>query len=196
MEGVSAYTIAQSEKMMGDEALAVFIQSFSCSKNLEVEGFLKSKARQSERMSSSVTYLVWGDRHPELLGYFTLTAKAYSVKGAQLNSANRRLVERFAEVDENGFFNAAVYLIAQIGKNYAIPDGRRISGNDLLALAIEKLVNVKRCIGGKLVMVERETDRPKLLDFYKKNGFKSWTTRRNAKDGMVYDQMFAVLGSK
>jgi len=196
MEGVSAYTIAQSEKMMGDEALAVFIQSFSCSKNLEVEGFLKSKARQSERMSSSVTYLVWGDRHPELLGYFTLTAKAYSVKGAQLNSANRRLVERFAEVDENGFFNAAVYLIAQIGKNYAIPDGRRISGNDLLALAIEKLVNVKRCIGGKLVMVERETDRPKLLDFYKKNGFKSWTTRRNAKDGMVYDQMFAVLGGK
>jgi len=196
MEGVSAYTIAQSEKMMGEEALAVFIQSFSCSKNLEVEGFLKSKARQSERMSSSVTYLVWGDRHPELLGYFTLTAKAYSVKGAQLNSANRRLVERFAEVDENGFFNAAVYLIAQIGKNYAIPDGRRISGNDLLALAIEKLVNVKRCIGGKLVMVERETDRPKLLDFYKKNGFKSWTTRRNAKDGMVYDQMFAVLGGK
>ena len=193
MEGVSAYTIAQSEKMMGDEALAVFIQSFSCSKNLEVEGFLKSKARQSERMSSSVTYLVWGDRHPELLGYFTLTAKAYSVKGAQLNSANRRLVERFAEVDENGFFNAAVYLIAQIGKNYAIPDGRRISGNDLLALAIEKLVNVKRCIGGKLVMVERETDRPKLLDFYKKNGFKSWTTRRNAKDGIVYDQMFTIL---
>ena len=105
-------------------------------------------------------------------------------------------MERFAEVDENGFFNAAVYLIAQIGKNYAIPDGRRISGNDLLALAIEKLVNVKRCIGGKLVMVERETDRPKLLDFYKKNGFKSWTTRRNAKDGMVYDQMFAVLGGK
>jgi len=27
-------------------------------------------------------------------------------------------------------------------------------------------------------------------------GFKSWTTRRNAKDGMVYDQMFAVLGGK
>ena len=31
---------------------------------------------------------------------------------------------------------------------------------------------------------------------YNDNGFKSWTTRRNAKDGMVYDQMFAVLGSK
>ena len=42
-------------------------------------------------------------------------------------------------------------------------------------------------------MVERESDRPKLLDFYEKNGFKSWTTRVNAKDGVQYDQMFAVL---
>ena len=54
----------------------------------------------------------------------------------------------------------------------------------------------KKAIGGKLVMVERESDRPKLLEFYNDNGFKSWTTRRNAKDGMVYDQMFAVLDGK
>ena len=144
-------------------------------------------------MSSSVTYLVCHAERKDLLGYFTLTAKAYSVKGAQLNSTNRRLVERFAEVDENGFFNAAVYLIAQIGKNYTIPESRRISGNDLLALAIEKFAIVKQSIGGKLVMVEREIDRPKLLNFYKTNGFKSWTTRRNAKDGIVYDQMFTIL---
>ena len=42
-------------------------------------------------------------------------------------------------------------------------------------------------------MVEREMDRPKLLGFYESNGFKSWTTRRNAKDGIVYDQMFSIL---
>lgn len=45
-------------------------------------------------------------------------------------------------------------------------------------------------------MVERESDRPKLLDFYNRNGFKSWTSRTNEKDGMVYDQMFAVLNDK
>ena len=141
-----------------------------------------------------MTYLVCHKERKDLLGYFTLTAKAYSVKGTALNSENRRLVGRFAEVDGNGFFNAAVYLIAQIGKNYAIPQSRRISGSDLLSLAIEKFANVKQAIGGKLVMVEREIDRPKLLDFYKANGFKSWTTRCNASDGIVYDQMFAVLG--
>lgn len=132
MEGISAYTIVQAEKMMGEKALSVFLQSFSCPKNFEVEDFLKEKARQSSRLSSSMTYLVWSDQHKELLGYFTLAAKAYSVARSALNSKNRRLVER-------------------------------------------------------------EIDRPKLLDFYTANGFKSWTTRRNAKDGMVYDQMFSVL---
>ena len=52
---------------------------------------------------------------------------------------------------------------------------------------------MKSAIGGKLVMIEREAEEPKLLEFYKANGFKSWTTRRNAKDGVVYDQMFASL---
>jgi len=62
--------------------------------------------------------------------------------------------------------------------------------------AMNVFCETKKAIGGKLVMVERESDRPKLLEFYNDNGFKSWTTRRNAKDGMVYDQMFAVLDGK
>lgn len=193
MEGISAYTIVQAERMMGEEALSVFLRSFSCPKNAEVEGFLKEKARQSSRLSSSMTYLVWSDRHKELLGYFTLAAKAYSVARSALNSKNRRLVERFAEVDEHGFFTAAVYLIAQIGKNFAIPEERQIRGADLLELALDRFRGTKEAIGGKLVMVEREIDRPKLQDFYNDNGFKSWTTRRNARDGMVYDQMFSIL---
>ena len=60
-------------------------------------------------------------------------------------------------------------------------------------LAIEKFDTAKRILGGQLVMIEREAEEAKLLEFYKANGFKSWTTRRNAKDGVVYDQMFASL---
>lgn len=97
-------------------------------------------------------------------------------------------------MDESGNYNVAVYLIAQIGKNYAVDSGGRIAGGDLLALAMDELHFVKRRVGGKLVMVEREGDRQKLRDFYAKNGFRSWTTRRNARDGVVYDQMFAVMG--
>ena len=193
LEDLSVFPLLQYEAAIGEDNLTFFLSGFSCPMNLEVECFLKNKACQSSRRSSSATYLVCSNKYNELLGYFTIMTKAYSVNGMSLSSSNRRLIERFAESDENGYYHAAVYLIAQIGKNFAIPKERRINGHDLLDLAIEKFDTAKRILGGKLVMIEREADKPMLLEFYKANGFKSWTTRRNAKDGVVYDQMFASL---
>ena len=150
-------------------------------------------------MSSSVTYLVLDPQTYGVLGYFTLMMKAYSVESKQLSSKNRRLVERFSEVDKQGKFVVPVYLIAQLGKNFALPQERQIAGVDLLKLAIDRFSKVRGEIGGKLVMVEREADCPKLLEFYTKNGFKSWTRRINEKDGkpaVEFDQMFAVLNDE
>jgi len=49
---------------------------------------------------------------------------------------------------------------------------------DLFALSPE--VSAQALVGGKPVLVERETDRPKLLDFYRANNFKSWNIRHSA----------------
>ncbi len=159
--------------------------------NGEVEGFLKTKARQSAKLSTSVTYLVWSDAQRELVGYFTLAQKAYSVQGTILSSSNRRLISRFAEEDNAGNFHAAVYLIAQLGKNFSVD--KRISGSELIGMALDEFRAIKSRVGGKLVMIEREDDRPKLLAFYQSNGFKSWTKRDDAKDKVCYDQMFAAI---
>lgn len=196
--GVSIATLQEYEDVMGTQKLNDLLRSFSCPLNKEVESYLKdaSRAVQSSRMSSSVTYLAFDTKTNDLLGYFTLMMKAYSVRSDALNSANKRLISRFSEIDASGNFTAAVYLIAQIGKNFALPEEDQIEGSELLMAAMDVFCGTKSAIGGKLVMVEREADRPKLLEFYNDNGFKSWTTRRNAKDGMVYDQMFAVLGGK
>ena len=191
--GLRTFTLPEWEAILGRDGLDRLINSFSCPVNAEVESFLKTKALQSARLSASQTYLVCNDRTGLLLGYFTLLLKTYTVKAAILSSANRRLISRFSEVDSAGNFNAAVYLIAQIGKNFAIAKEAQIRGCDLIARAEEEFAAIRRRIGGKLVMVEREMDLPKLLGFYESNGFKSWTTRRNAKDGIVYDQMFSVL---
>ena len=194
-DGVRLLTLDEAKQAIGESGLAELIASFSCPLNKEVESYLKdaSKAIQSSLMSSSVTYLVLDLNTGDLLGYFTLMMKAYLVKAADLSSANRRLVKRCSEVDSAGNLNAAVYLIAQIGKNFSVSEETQIQGAELLELALSRLRVTKKAIGGKLVMVERESDQPKLFDFYSNNGFKSWTTRRNAKDGIVYDQMFTIL---
>lgn len=194
--GVRKASLTEYEAFMGGEDLKRFLDSFSCPINPEVENFLKCKAIASSRLSASQTYLLSSDKTGELLGYYTLVLKSYSVNGAKLSSTNRRLISRFAEEDEAGNFNAAVYLIAQIGKNFAVSKENQLVGSDLLSFALDEFRMVKSRVGGKLVMVERESDRPKLLGFYNRNGFKSWTTCTNVKDGVVYDQMFAVLSDE
>ena len=87
----------------------------------------------------------------------------------------------------------ALYLIAQIGKNYALPKECRISGGDLMSLSLDKLRAAQDLVGGKMVMVEREADREKLLSFYQSNGFKSWSARFDKKDKVLHDQMIRVL---
>ena len=192
--GIAVYTLAEYEALSDGDALAAIIAGFSCPLNSEVEDFLRNKAWQSSRLLSTVSYLVMDVETGALLGYFTLMSKPYAVKREVLSATNRKLISRFAEFDsETDTYTASVFLIAQIGKNYAVEGGRRISGADLLALAKNCLRQVRQKIGGKLVLVEREMNRPKLLPFYQCNGFKSWTVRHSERDGMDYDQMIAVI---
>ena len=178
---------------IGEDALLEFLCPFSCPLNQEVEDFLKRKALQSSRLSASQTYLALDDNSCQLVGYYTLVLKSYTVKGDLLSSSNRRLISRFAEQDMDGNFHAAVYLIAQIGKNFAIPKASQISGTQLIGMALDEFRMIKSHVGGKLVMVEREDDCPKLHTFYQANGFKSWTKRIDANSKVCYDQMFAVI---
>ena len=181
--GVSLITLSVAERTLGSDGLTEMISHFACPLNSDVEDYLKNpkRATNSSRMSSSVSYLVLNSQTSDLLGYFTLMMKAYSVESKQLSSKNRRLVERFSEVDKQGKFVVPVYLIAQLGKNFALPKETQIAGVDLLKLAIDRFSRVRGGIGGKLVMVEREAVCPKLQEFYTKNGFKSWTRRINEK---------------
>lgn len=92
-------------------------------------------------------------------------------------------------------FDCPLYLISQIGKNFAVAESERIFGRELVELALDKLRKAQRLVGGKLVLVERETDRPKLFDFYNTCGFKSWNERYDKGDAIRYDQMIRVLES-
>ena len=70
------------------------------------------------------------------------------------------------------------------------------SGAELFGQALDVFRRLKKAIGGKLVIVEREIDRPTQLEFYRNNGFKSRTKHLNEKDGVIFDQMFAELNDK
>lgn len=196
MRKLSIWRIDKFAKTVGEAALSSTLSGFAVPMNTEVEDFIRNKALQATKLKSSISYLVVDEDLADVLGYFTLLVKPFTIQSKQLSSKNRRLIARFSEENtETGDYTASVYLIAQIGKNYSIQEKLQISGKDLLNLALDKLRATQALIGGKLVLVEREADREKLLKFYRDNGFKSWNGRYDKKDQLQYDQMIRVLES-
>ena len=196
MRKLSVWRIDKFAKTVGEAVLSSTLSSFAVPLNSEVEEFIRKKALQATKLKSSISYLVIDEDLADVVGYFTLLVKPFTIQSASLSSKNRRLIARFAEENtEAGDYTASVYLIAQIGKNYAIEEPLQISGGDLLNMALDKLRAAQDLVGGKLVLVEREADRAKLLEFYNANGFKSWNGRYDKKDQVQYDQMIRVLES-
>ena len=196
MRKLSVWRIDKFAKTVGEAVLSSTLSSFAVPLNSEVEEFIRKKALQATKLKSSISYLVIDEDLADVVGYFTLLVKPFAIQAASLSSKNRRLIARFAEENtEAGDYTASVYLIAQIGKNYAIEEPLQISGGDLLNMALDKLRAAQDLVGGKLVLVEREADRAKLLEFYNANGFKSWNGRYDKKDQVQYDQMIRVLES-
>ena len=167
---------------------------FSCPLNEEAQDFLRKKAVLSLHLGASMTYLVYDNKTSRLLGYFTLVLKPFSIEGGNLSKTKCRLIERFADVDKNRY-TAAVYLIAQIGKNFALDDGERISGDELLKLVFEKLYAARELVGGKLVLVERDMKSPELVKSYARWNFQTWSERHDDKGGVDHDQMLCVLSN-
>ena len=196
MRKLSVWRIDKFAKTVGEAVLSSTLSSFAVPLNSEVEDFIRKKALQATKLKSSISYLVIDEDLADVVGYFTLLVKPFTIQAASLSSKNRRLIARFAEENtEAGDYTASVYLIAQIGKNYAIEEPLQISGGDLLNMALDKLRAAQDLVGGKLVLVEREADRAKLLEFYNANGLKSWNGRYDKKDQVQYDQMIRVLES-
>ena len=196
MRKLSVWRIDKFAKKVGETALSSTLSSFAVPLNSEVEDFIRNKALQATKLKSSISYLVVDEDLADVIGYFTLLVKPFTIQAMRLSSKNRRLIARFSEENtETGDYTASVYLIAQIGKNYAIEEQLQISGGDLLNMALDKLRTAQDLVGGKLVLVEREADRDKLLTFYSANGFKSWNARYDKGDKVLYDQMIRVLES-
>lgn len=73
-------------------------------------------------------------------------------------------------------FNLAAYLIAQLGKNYNNGANERISGKELLGLAIRQIQQLQYLAGGMVIFLEAANEE-KLLSFYRENGFQQFDTR-------------------
>lgn len=167
---------------IGKDKLYELLSSFSCPLNPDVEYFLRHNAVDFTKKDQSVTYLVFSQEYVDFVGYFSLAVKPVSVLASVLSKTMARKLERISVLDEStGTYTASAYLIAQLGKNFALPVERRIDGKILLQLALEIIRQAKYLLGGVIEFLECD-DNAQLMKFYMDNGFKFFSSRITSGD--------------
>lgn len=202
MDNINQFTIFNIRELLredgglGENDLHQILSEFTCPQNPDVEKFLKHSSIEFTKKNQSITYLVFSNDNAQLVGYFTLTIKPIKVNyNSKISKNVMKKISRVSEYDEvTGDFCLAAYLIAQLGKNFTDGANKKITGKQLLEIAIMHLKNLQFRIGGTIVFLESE-ENERLLNFYcEENGFKVFRTRLSRlNESHTLVQMLKVL---
>lgn len=185
MSGYSLFLLKDMIKELGEDSTRHILSSFLCPMNPDIEKFLHFKAMEFERRGYATTYLVYASykKKSELAGYFSLAQKQFTIADKPVRSKapsgrtqglSKALLKKIAGFGTHdrklGIHTIPAPLIGQLSKNYAINNGKLITGDELLKIACDKVWEYQRLFSGRVVYLECE-DKPKLIDFYSDNGF-------------------------
>ena len=192
MNQYSIINILDLIDIVGEDEVKKSILYFKCDKNSEIEQFIHNNAIDFAKRKISVTHLVF-DIDANIAGYFTLTHKPVRVPSEFLSETSKRKIERFAKLDEDdNSYDVSAFLIAQFGKNSSLDN--KLSGDDMMNMAISVLSKVQRQVGGGIVFLECE-DNDKLLKFYQNsnNRFVVYGKRFSNKENIMYNQLLRLF---
>lgn len=185
--------LGSNNPKLGEDSLIQQISEFSCSKNPDVEHFLKKSAIEFTKKNQSVTYLVFSLSSMELVGYFTIALKPLTVRGETVSNTVKRKLLRISELDERSdTYTMSAYLIAQLGKNYTDGRNKEITGKELIELAWTVIEDAQYMLGGIVTFLEAENEE-KLLSFYRDNRFSQFDTRQTASDKDESHELIQLL---
>lgn len=163
------------------------ISGFCCSKDSDVENYLKTKAVTHEKKSKSRTYLIVDidklekEKEISILAYFTIANKTLFID----DTVSKEKIKKLDGLSKNKT-ELPAYLIGQLGKNDKYKDF--ISGEDVINYAMDVINQVHELLGGRFVLIECNNNQ-KLIDFYKRNEF-IWL-QQDGSDGLI--QMIRFL---
>ncbi|MCL1988728.1 MAG: hypothetical protein FWG64_12290 [Firmicutes bacterium] len=136
------------------------IKNFHC-KDIDVENFLRNKAFDFERRNKSRTYLIFEDS--SLVAYYTLSLHSLVFDKSTSKNVIKR-VDGFSKSVQS----VGIVLIGQLGKDFNL--GKSLTGTYLLEECLSIVLRVQNITGGRYALLEC-TEEPKIVEFYKANGF-------------------------
>ncbi len=178
----------------GEGELRTILSSFSCGINKDIQDFLQFKAFDFAKRKMSITYLVYEEETGKVLGFFTLAHKVLNIPAEGMSNTVLRRMDRYSKLDEKtNSYLVYAFLLAQLGKNYAISEDRRISGSELMDCVDFVLKDIQFRVGGGVVYLD-SLDNEHLISFYENNaGYKKISERVSVVDGHKYLQYYKFI---
>lgn len=171
------------------------LSEFSCPANSEIEFFARKNAMEFSKRRITVTHLLL-DENAQVVALLALTHKAIEIDGSLLSNSLYKKLTRYAlpEPDSNTFLVSA-FLIAQVGKNYSNEICNEKLGNEIMQAAFDIISDVQSKVGGRVVYLECDKSKEKLLDFYtnEHNRFIKFRERYDSQEKITYNQLFRIL---
>ena len=188
MTGYKILTIDKMLETIGEDRLNTILSEFCCPLNADIEDFIRHKAVQFSKQGLAKTHLVFASYRDAyvLVGYFALANKTLFISDKKKLGRNlRSRLNKFSVwIPDTKMRIISAPLIAQLGKNYSNNYDRLISGDELLKMACERILETQLVIGGKVAYLECE-DVPELIQFYEDNGFRQFDVRQTDKDSFL-----------
>lgn len=147
-----------------------FISNFICTKDQDIETFLKERAITFDKLSKSRTFFIFDEDAYEfqILGYFTLALQILRIPDSYSNRKIKTLDGFSAKNKGETITGLPVILIGQIAKNDLYKE--KITGEELFKYCLNTIFDVQLLLGGRIVLLECKNI-PYLIDFYEKFRF-------------------------
>lgn len=121
MKNFRAMNLLELMKNNSEEFVQNWLENFSCSKNPDVEKFIRKNSISFAKQYLSAVWLVFYEEGEEQIcvGYFALINKHFQVDLSKLSKTLAKRVQKFATFEETlNRYVVSAPLIGQLGKNY------------------------------------------------------------------------------
>ena len=138
------------------------LHTFNCTRNMDLQNFLYSKAVTFEKNLRSRTYLYIDNDTQEISAYFTITISTLYTEGISPN------VIKLLDGYKDDSVSIPCFLIGQLGKS-DILEPRKI-GEYILDDAIQIIDQSQNALGGRFILLDA-INKAQIIKFYKTNAF-------------------------
>lgn len=145
------------------------LNSFFCSKDSDIQDFIRNKMEIFDDRSICRSYLILdrknsNDENFYILGFFALALKILTVNQDKLTRKQKKDMNLLRDQD-----GIPSYFIAQLGKNDMFK--YNFKGKYLLDEAVNIVYECMEMLGGNIVWLEANKEAGYIVRFYKNNGF-------------------------